>query len=336
MICNTTEWETKEVFEAHEYDKNISVACDHHDDFVHFLELNNIKSPTILDIGCCNGRVLNSFNEKQDFRVYHGLDINTHAIDVARNHWKNKKGVSFEVFDVVKQDLSELPLREFDVAYLDSTLAWFPNWRAVLDTLLEYVPIVYCNRTIWMTDIYLDAEDGRLKKMDKEEDMRIAHRWSGMKGHAMLNFVNEGYIDFLADKHKVTSVKYREDEIDGNWFDLYAHAHTPKVLEQQEILHRIAEGKYGKFMMKRFIDLYLDPDEYVMYTGKGVWLKPTQEVLDAFPFDCPRYLHGGHIHMGPFQKGEDAGNSWKKCALVNTKNRKLIFFGEGVNIEWAG
>tara|TARA_R100001082_G_scaffold81150_1_gene48124 strand:+ start:1000 stop:2151 length:1152 start_codon:yes stop_codon:yes gene_type:complete len=328
----TTEWKTKEVFEAHGYDKDIEEACGHHDEFVTFLIENKIKSPKILDIGCCNGRTINSFEKlNYDFDVYHGLDVNPHAIDLANKHWKNKKGVSFEVFDVVKQNISELPLKEFDIAYLDSTLSWFPNWRELLDTLLEHVDIVYCNRTIWMTDVYLDCEDSRLKKMSPYEDMTILHQWGGMKNYAELQYINEGFIDLLCNKHDVVAFRYREDKIDGNWFDFNAYDSKPDALQYQELMLDVAENRIGRDFMKSFIRNYLDRDIGCMKTGHGVWFKPTKEVAEQMKTAYPNttYFHGGHCADNI---GDDAKSAnWHHANITATKNRKVIFVRSKTN-----
>ena len=325
------EWTTKEVFEAHGYDKDIEEACKHHDEFVNFLIKNNIKSPTILDIGCCNGRVINSFEKlNHDFRVYHGLDINSYAIDLANKHWKNKKGVSFEVFDVVNQNISELPLREFDIAYLDSTLSWFSNWRELLDTLLEHVDIVYCNRTIWMTDVYLDCEDSRLKKMSPYEDMGICHKWGGMKEYADMLYVNRGFVDLLCEKHNVNVYRYREDEVDGNWFDFNAYGKDLDTLQYQQLILDVAENRIGRSFMETFAKNYSNRDVGCMATGHGVWFKPTKEVAERMKKVYPNttYFHGGHC-ADNINEGVNAG--WNRAGITATKNRKLIFVRSKTN-----
>lgn len=334
ITLNSSEWKTKEVFEEHGYDKDIAESCEHHDEFVDFLIKNNIKSPKILDIGCCNGRVINSFEKlNHDFAVYHGLDINPYAIDLANKHWKNKKGVSFEVFDVVKRNISELPLRAFDVVYLDSTLSWLPNWRELLDILIENVDIVYCNRTIWMTDIYLDCEDSKLKRMHPEYPMKISFKWSGMKDYAQMDFINEGYIDILCDKHQVVCFRYKEDSIDGNWFDFNAYGIPLSPSDFQQCIELICNRTWGLAFQKDFMKNYWDENVNIMKTGKGVWFKPTKEVAKVLNEHYPheKFFHGGYCSLN----SKDGLSGWEACSLTSTKNRKLIFVpADERNGEW--
>ena len=314
------EWSTIEVCESHGYDKIDDTPCEHHDDFVKFLEKHNIKSPAILDIGCCNGRVLNSFSEKNLGR-YHGVDINEHAIDVAKNHWKDRKNVSFELFDIEEEDLNKLSLNEYDVVYIDSVLTMLSGWKKILDNILDAkVPIVYCNRTQWITNLYLDCGDDELKAMPADVEFPMSATWGGMKESHRGQFINEAYIEKVANKYNQVVIKHKEDDIDGNWFDLYAIAngvwpeymwkYTRKMycpLFQQSI----REGKIslGNIIESSINMLKSSEWKYGLSTGRGVWFM----------------RKGEHTAYAGVTIG--VGSS-VNCALEQLRNRKVIFISK--------
>ena len=247
------QWSTKEMAIAHNYDKNLDKANEVHDEFALFLKKNGVKNPAILDIGCCNGRVLNSFwnGRLYDYSKYHGVDCNAYTIDIAKKHWKNKENVSFDVFNLGKDDLDDLCLEQYDVVYLDSTLTWIKDWRNILAHLVEKVPIVYCNRTIWITTIVLDCETSRLERLGPDVDFNFYSSWGGSKEPQLRIFLNEEYLDVIADHFDRKLIKYREDDYDGNWFDFYSYVCEDICpLVQQEVREN---NKIGDIVHSQFL-----------------------------------------------------------------------------------
>lgn len=315
------EWVTKEVFQSHEYHKNVEESCKHHEEFAMFLSgespcgKRKYENASILDIGCCNGRVLNSLLKK-NIRKYHGIDLNPHAIEVAKEHWKEQNNVSFDVFDVEEQDLRSLNLEQFDVAYLDSTITYFRNYKEILETLLESVDTVFCDRTLWITNIYLDCADSKLKELSSETEFEFESVWSGMKEASRRVFLNEAYVLETADAFDKRVTLYKEDMYDGNWYDFYAYtegkndklnlmsSHVP-VITQQKIRE---EKSLGDIVRNRFLQACSKGDMNGMDTGRGVWFK--------LP-DSNEIYHGGDVC-------ED-WNTYRQCSLDKTTNRKLIF-----------
>jgi|15BtaG_2_1085339.scaffolds.fasta_scaffold26695_2 SAM-dependent methyltransferase len=312
------EWSTIEVCESHGYDKNVSESCEHHDEFVEFLEEHNIESPAILDIGCCNGRVLNSFiSSEKNLGRYHGVDINEHAIDIAKNHWKDRDNVSFELFDVEEEDLNILSLNEYDVVYIDSVLTMLSGWKNILNAILDAkVPIVYLNRTQWITNIYLDCDNNRLGVVHPSVELSMIHSWGGMKEMHIGQYINEAYLKELADDYDLVVVKYKKDDIDGNWFDFYAWGgdwHCPFL--QQEIregtisIGDIIENTVEEIMKKQ-------PNERRgLNTGRGVWFTRKGK---------PNELCNGMM--------TDYGSS-SDCALTQLRNRKVIFISKDSEVS---
>ncbi len=324
------EWATKEVFESHGYHKNLEESCKHHDEFAFFLSgesgFGNRKyeNVSILDIGCCNGRVLNSLSNNS-IRKYHGIDINPHAIQVAKEHWKHRDDVSFDVFDPDEQDLRSLNLEQFDVVYLDSTITFFQNYKEILETLLESVDTVFCNRTLWMTNIYLDCEDSRLKELPADMVFEFETRWNGMREECKRVFLNEGYIEELTYKYDKLCYKFREDIYDGNWYDFYSFRNndTTKddaipILEHPLIQQQLRDDKtMGAFITRQFEMARYDNTTAGVDTGRGVWFKlPGSNEI----------LHGGDVLTDDTEKAEDFREDHDQyCSLNKTKNRKLIF-----------
>ena len=335
----SSEWSSKEMAIAHNYDQNMNVANEAHDEFVLFLERNGINNPAILDIGCCNGRFLNSFrpdaerNDKTIFEKaiqglpsgtcmyskYHGIDCNAHAIDVAKKHWKNEENVSFDVFDLGEDNLDDLCLEQYDVVYLDSTLTWVGNWREVLTHIVEKVPIVYCNRTNWMTTIYLDCRTSRMGKLGPNADFNFTSAWGGIEKQILRVFPNEESLDLISQRFDRKLIKYREDDYDGNWLDFYAMTKNDSVdvcpLVQQEVFEK---RKLGDIVDAEFRKLRKDPDSNGWNTGRGVWFMLNEE-------EPREVLHGGNVA----KIGED-------CSLNRTKNRKIIFLPKDFELKWLG
>ena len=94
-------------------DKDIEEACEHHDEFVNFLIKNNIKSPVILDIGCCNGRVINSFEKVNELKISHEIGPRRSG-DVEQIYSDNNK---------INNELGWLPVMTFESA-LESAWKW--------------------------------------------------------------------------------------------------------------------------------------------------------------------------------------------------------------------
>ena len=86
------------------------------------------KNPKVCDIGCGNARILNSISNHSK---YLGIDICEDLISFCETNFKNDNKSSFLAMDIEKYRWPK-KLKEYDVAYLDSTFTMMENPQFLL------------------------------------------------------------------------------------------------------------------------------------------------------------------------------------------------------------
>jgi ubiquinone/menaquinone biosynthesis C-methylase UbiE len=160
---NTNQWSLTKVAEAHGYlsESNQDEVAAHHNIFNAFLQQK--KNPKICDIGCGNARILNNLS---NYSKYLGIDVCEDLILSCKKHFKNNDKASFLAMDIEKYHWPK-NLKEYDVAYLDSTFTMMENPQLLFKRLAKTFKTIFFHRTL-------------LCNYQQLEIAKINHWWEGM------------------------------------------------------------------------------------------------------------------------------------------------------------
>lgn len=92
---------------------------------------------SLLEIGCASGPNLSLLREKYPNAILHGIDISSHAIRVARQHFKNDRHTHLTVGDT--DGLESIETKSIDVVFCDAILIYIGGESivAVLKNMLR-------------------------------------------------------------------------------------------------------------------------------------------------------------------------------------------------------
>lgn len=188
-------WSLTEVAKAHDYflESNQNDSVPHHEIFAGFLKTK--KNPKVLDIGCGNVRVLNSISH---YSKYLGVDLCEDLITSCNKKFKDNTKVSFLAMDIESDDWPK-EIKEYDVAYLDSTFTMMENPDLLFKRLIKSFKTIFFNRT----RIY--------QNNDNIEMIKTNHRWAGMKETSPLWMFGPQYFINFCDSYGGECAAYSED-----------------------------------------------------------------------------------------------------------------------------
>ena len=194
------EWSLKKVADAHGYfsEFNESESLRHHEIFNLYLKTKN--NPKVCDIGCGNARVLNSISNHSK---YLGIDICQDLISSCNKNFKKDNKSSFLAADIEKYRWPK-EIKEYDVAYLDSTFTMVENPDLLFKRLVKTFKTIFFNRTPTFTQLY---------ENHKIEMMRVSHRWEGMEKNSPLWLFSPLYFSTFCDSYGGGCASYPEDVI---------------------------------------------------------------------------------------------------------------------------
>ena len=194
------QWSLKKVADAHGYfsESNESESLRHHEIFNLYLKTKN--NPKVCDIGCGNARVLNSIS---NHLKYLGIDICQDLISSCNKNFKKDTKSSFLVMDIEKYRWPK-EIKEYDVAYLDSTFTMVENPDLLFKRLVKTFKTIFFNRTPTFTQLY---------ENHKIEMMRVSHRWEGMEKNSPLWLFSPLYFSTFCDSYGGACASYPEDVI---------------------------------------------------------------------------------------------------------------------------
>ena len=192
----TKQWSLKKVAEAHGYlsESNESESSRHHKIFDAFLKTK--KNPKVCDIGCGNARILNSISNHSK---YLGIDICEDLISSCDTNFKNDDKSSFLAVDIEKYRWPK-EIKEYDVAYLDSTFTMMENPDMLFKRLVKTFKTIFFNRT-------------PLHEHPNVEMMKVSHRWAGMDKASALWMFSPLYFSKFCDSYGGDCGSYPEDII---------------------------------------------------------------------------------------------------------------------------
>jgi len=136
-------WSTKEVAQAHGYLDLSPADIPHHVNFADWLSKQTEFPKTVVDIGCCSGRVLDSIGGVVD--KYLGLDFSEASVEFA-NANRATPSYKFMCMDV---DTAQMPFDsgEYSICYIDSVLTMVQSPTRLLFKLAPHVDCIFLNRT---------------------------------------------------------------------------------------------------------------------------------------------------------------------------------------------
>tara|TARA_S200002703_G_scaffold153792_1_gene155735 strand:- start:627 stop:1247 length:621 start_codon:yes stop_codon:yes gene_type:complete len=182
------EWGRKETAENNLYlSKSSMNTCEaRHEDFCMWLNKNSILNPKILDVGCGNGNILNSFSKNDiKFKKYVGIDLNSYCIETTRRY-KEVKNASFHhltIEEVINNNLKKI--EDLNICYFDSTFQMLENPSWVLKQLSNL------NFDFFFLNRFYDWTSNKTEN--------ITYQWNGMKENSYLWKFENDFFDFLTD-----------------------------------------------------------------------------------------------------------------------------------------
>jgi len=190
----TKQWSLKKVADAHGYfsESNGSESLRHHEIFDVFLKTKN--NPKVCDIGCGNARILNSISNHSK---YLGVDICQELISSCNKNFKKDNKSSFLAVDIEKYRWPK-EIKEYDVAYLDSTFPMMENPDLLFKRLVKTFKTIFFNRTA-------------LHQHPNIEMMKVSYRWGGMNKNSPLWLFSPLYFSTFCDSYGGECAAYPED-----------------------------------------------------------------------------------------------------------------------------
>ncbi|MBT5503238.1 class I SAM-dependent methyltransferase [Candidatus Falkowbacteria bacterium] len=122
---------------------------------ISFLAKNIKDGDNILDLGCGNGRLVESLQVKGESISYLGIDNSEGLIKQAQKSYPDQK---FEVCDVLDIGDCELGIEKFDVIFMVSSLNHFPkdNQQSVIENVKRLLKpggkLLMVNWNLWNRD----------------------------------------------------------------------------------------------------------------------------------------------------------------------------------------
>tara|TARA_R100000734_G_C3315000_1_gene106764 strand:- start:716 stop:1354 length:639 start_codon:yes stop_codon:yes gene_type:complete len=192
----TKQWSLRKVAEAHGYfsESNESESSRHHEIFDAFLKTK--KNPKVCDIGCGNARILNSISNHSK---YLGIDICEDLISSCETNFENDDKSSFLAMDIEKYRWPK-KLKEYDVAYLDSTFRMMENPQFLFKRLIKTFKTIFFNRT-------------PIENYSNIEIAKVNHMWEGMDKGSPLWMFTPMYFSNFCDSYGGECRAYPEDII---------------------------------------------------------------------------------------------------------------------------
>ena len=159
--------------------------------------LNSVEVGSIIgDIGCGNARILNSISNHSK---YLGIDICEDLISFCETNFKNDNKSSFLAMDIEKYRWPK-KLKEYDVAYLDSTFTMMEKPQFLYKRLIKTFKTIFFNRT-------------PIENYSNIEIAKVNHTWEGMdKGSPLWKFTPMYFSNFC-DSYGGECRAYPEDII---------------------------------------------------------------------------------------------------------------------------
>lgn len=124
---------------------------------------------TVLDIGCNQGGMLYSLQDKLKYGI--GIDYDSRMINVAnkiKSHTK-ANNLDYYAFDLEKESLNYiydfLPEEKVDVVFLLSVCKWIKNWQEV---------IIFCSKI--STTLIFESNGRRKKQRDQIDFLRRVYK----------------------------------------------------------------------------------------------------------------------------------------------------------------
>lgn len=188
------EWSTLEVAQAHGYLNIIADDSPHHNIFSHWLKNQTLFPKTVVDIGCCSGRVLDSIGGIAD--KYLGIDFSEASIQFAEMN-RATPSYNFVCMDAETDDLPFHPT-DYSICYIDSVITMVQSPTRLLFKLAPYFDCIFLNRT----SISAETNKGSMlwSGMDTESVL-----WSFSLDYfrAMANETGFGFVNVTGDQKVV-------------------------------------------------------------------------------------------------------------------------------------
>jgi SAM-dependent methyltransferase len=136
-------WSTKEVAESHGYLSMSQKDDPHHREFADWLNNQTQFSRTVVDIGCCSGKVLNHIGGIVD--QYLGIDFSESSVDFALAN----RTTAIHKFVCMDAETDPLPFqtKEYSICYIDSVITMVHSPTRLLFKLAPYFDCIFLNRT---------------------------------------------------------------------------------------------------------------------------------------------------------------------------------------------
>ena len=197
------QWSLKKVADAHGYfsESDESESLRHHEIFNLYLKTKN--NPKVCDIGCGNARVLNSISNHSK---YLGIDICQDLISSCNKNFKKDTKSSFLVMDIEKYRWPK-EIKEYDVAYLDSTFTMVENPDLLFKRLVKTFKTIFFNRTP------LHSFGSASLIASNIEMIKSCHFWAGMNKSSPLWMFTPMYFSNFCDSYGGECRSYPEDII---------------------------------------------------------------------------------------------------------------------------
>jgi len=184
-------WSTKEVADAHGYLSVLPVKIAHHDLFSHWLKSQTVFPKTVVDIGCCSGRVLDSIGEGAE--KYLGIDFSEASIEFA-NINRATPSYKFMCMDAETDPLPFQP-KDYSVCYIDSVITMVQSPTRLLLKLAPYFDCIFLNRTA----VGSETNKGGMV-------------WSGMTAESVLWSFSLDYFRAMANETGFLRLEVIEDQ----------------------------------------------------------------------------------------------------------------------------
>lgn len=136
-------------------------------------EISDLSNTSVLDLGCGIGDLITFFDEEKiQLKSYQGIDITAPFIDTARDRFRDRKSVSFEVKSFEALDLSN----QFDYVLLSGALnlRFGDNLSFAKETLRKMYAISRRGVAINFLTKYVDFENPKDFHYSPEEMFTFA------------------------------------------------------------------------------------------------------------------------------------------------------------------
>ena len=191
----TKQWSLDKVCDEHGYDEVEKMESDPHQDFIRWLdEKYSEKTFSVLDVGCCSGRLLKFLPDTLE--TYIGVDINNKSIMSGKEYFSDNPKAEFHLFDIEDDNIQDIVNEGIDIIYFDSTFTMLQNPFECLGELFKFCNVVYFARTPY-TD---------------ENTSVSGHQWAGM------DTFSENWKFSKADLEKIVPTNWNLKPVSTNNF----------------------------------------------------------------------------------------------------------------------